>query len=385
MNSPKSNMGAAVICLAIIDCFAVHGNILMEQSFQIDSSMRFDEAVQTSLLLSPLTRECMEDETATNALFLRSSGEDVKNKTASISDAWNEIQTEWAELRAWRTNATNSTIDKTTLSSMEHEVYSAFEDWDIEHAANTNQDMLCWAISFHPRDPMPFVREIYERTRPNLNTHALDWHRSPLYEAVLDNEIDVVRYLVEQGADVNFEGDPWHDATYPIEGAARHDRLEIARFLLENGADVNITSVDESNAVTESVRHHHPEMLAFLLERGGMVATNSIKPTFKDAERSWWNPEVEKKKYLSCLRLLVEHGLPVNYPDGPKADLHTPLTWCVYRDYPECVEYLLSIGADPGIFLPDWPASKDPRGSAFAIARQFARTNCLEILERHQP
>ena len=52
---------------------------------------------------------------------------------------------------------------------------------------------------------------------------------------------------------------------------------------------------------------------------------------------------------------------------------------------PDEVAYLLSAGADPGVFLPQWTAADDPRGAAFAIARQFSRTNCLAALERHTP
>lgn len=252
-------------------------------------------------------------------------------------------------------------------------------------STTTNLDVLCRAID--TRDPMPEVRRIVEEGSLNLNARSTNLG-SPLYAAAFHGHLDVVRYLVEKGADPNYEGTLKRNASFPIAVAARHDRRDIARFLLESGADVNRMGDDESNAVSEAARHLHPEMLALLFEHGGAVVTNTIRPAYQDAMWSWTEPlqpGEKQDRYLACLRLLVEHGLPVNEPDGPRAMRHTPLTWCVFRDCPSGVEYLLSIGADPGIFLPDWPASKDHRGSAFAIARHFARTNCLEILERHQP
>ena len=257
-------------------------------------------------------------------------------------------------------------------------------------------DALVIAIGTLP-DPLPDARRILDRGGIDLNRYASRARTStPLHEAVRRGRPETVRLLVERGADVNFPGSLCEGrSSYPIETAARAGHLEIARFLLDSGAEVDKSSDNAMNATVEAARFLHPDLLALLFERGGTIATNALppwcsedapgNPSFCDAR--WPEPLTpdEKERHLACLRLLVEHGLPLDRPAGRYERRHTPLTWCVLRDCPDDVAYLLSAGADPGVFLPQWTAADDPRGAAFAIARQFARTNCLAVLERHTP
>jgi len=61
---------------------------------------------------------------------------------------------------------------------------------------------------------------------------------TPLHLAVLAGQREVVRYLVEQGADLNAKAKDAHGGT-PLHWAAALGRIEMARLLIEAGAGVN--------------------------------------------------------------------------------------------------------------------------------------------------
>lgn len=76
---------------------------------------------------------------------------------------------------------------------------------------------------------------------------------------------DVVRYLVEHGADTEAR-DPAGDTALLI--AVRNGNLRLARHLVDNGADVNVRDADGQSALHLAVQRQEPEV-ASLLRRYG--------------------------------------------------------------------------------------------------------------------
>ncbi|MDA1192178.1 MAG: sigma-70 family RNA polymerase sigma factor [Candidatus Poribacteria bacterium] len=100
-----------------------------------------------------------------------------------------------------------------------------------------------------------------ERTRENILYQAFSF-------ACLNGRLEVARYLLERGADVNAMAPP--DG-----GTALHDltindaRLPMVRFLLENGADVNARDPRFNATPLGWARHHGSERIAALLIEHG--------------------------------------------------------------------------------------------------------------------
>ncbi len=89
---------------------------------------------------------------------------------------------------------------------------------------------------------------------------------SALAFACQNEHEDIVRYLVEQGADVNAPGDM--DRTPLMAAASNGCHLEILRFLVEHGANVNARGELGWTALIWAAREGCIECVKYLLSQG---------------------------------------------------------------------------------------------------------------------
>ena len=85
--------------------------------------------------------------------------------------------------------------------------------------------------------------------------------------AAWEGQTDVVRYLVEQGADVNAKTDK--GGWTALHGAAEYGHLAVVRYLVEQGADVNAKNSADWTALAGAVSGGHTEVAAYLKSVGG--------------------------------------------------------------------------------------------------------------------
>lgn len=91
--------------------------------------------------------------------------------------------------------------------------------------------------------------------------------RSSLHRACIDNKLDRVRSLIEQGADVNAKDN--QDAT-PLHFACALGHVDIVKHLIEQGAIVNILGSKHDNTpLHEASRNGHYDTVCFLIESAG--------------------------------------------------------------------------------------------------------------------
>ncbi len=60
--------------------------------------------------------------------------------------------------------------------------------------------------------------------------------RPPLHVACYDGKLDVLRFLIDRGSDIN---SPNEEGFIPLHLASRYGHVEAARLLLDRGSDVN--------------------------------------------------------------------------------------------------------------------------------------------------
>jgi ankyrin repeat protein len=83
---------------------------------------------------------------------------------------------------------------------------------------------------------------------------------------------EVARYLVLKGANVNLSSNNGFNV-FPIHSAAAGNYTEIVRMLIENGAQVNVKQQAGSTPLHSAAQNGNLEMLILLLENGAEVNT----------------------------------------------------------------------------------------------------------------
>jgi len=183
---------------------------------------------------------------------------------------------------------------------------------------------------------------------------------TPLYYAVDSNNMDLVRLLVEAGADVNAGSWP------PLFGAVDKNNTAIAEYLIDHGANINLYPLggslegwgplQETAVISNSI-----EMAKLLIAKGGDI-NSEIYPALNSAI-------YEKRKDLA--ELLIQRGADVNTIDKWG---HTPLYFALVRyDDLDIMNILIANGAEVDI--------KHPGGETVLMsAAKAGRTEAVKLL-----
>lgn len=142
----------------------------------------------------------------------------------------------------------------------------------------------------------------------NVNTNKI----SPLLTATYigNRTLDIVKFLVEHGADVNVRN---KDGDTPLYNAfCNSDGIEMVKFLVEHGADVN--AVDNLNGETpifnaprwiDEAHTHMLDKFTYLIEHGADI-------NFKNKHGETPLMIAAKRNKISISKILIEHGADIN-------------------------------------------------------------------------
>lgn len=113
---------------------------------------------------------------------------------------------------------------------------------------------------------------------------------TPLVGAVLRGDLDIIRLLLESGADPNTSyedmGTPLVNAITPIAPPDNRNKIAIIELLLEFGADINLPSTETGDtALHQAVCARDKQLLMFLLEHGARYGARNCNRTEVDVAR----------------------------------------------------------------------------------------------------
>ena len=157
---------------------------------------------------------------------------------------------------------------------------------------------------------------------------------SVLHYAAKFGSLEIVKYLVEHGADVNCKNKRNKSV---LHNAAKSGSLEIVKYLVEHGADVNNKNEKNKSVLHNAAKSGSLEMVKYLVEYGADVT----------CETKWENISVlhhaAESDSLEIVKYLVEHGADVNNKDkGGGSVLHN----AAKSGSLQIVKYLVEHGAD---------------------------------------
>ena len=104
-----------------------------------------------------------------------------------------------------------------------------------------------------------------------------------LIKAILNGHLEVVRYLIEHGADIHAQNDS------ALRWASHNGHLEVVKHLVEHGADVH---AEDDHALRLASEHGHLDIVKYLTEHGADVHAEN-DDALKEA-REWGHLEVVK-------------------------------------------------------------------------------------------
>ena len=124
---------------------------------------------------------------------------------------------------------------------------------------------------------------------------------SPLYYASSRNHPNIIKLLLEAGADVN--GVMEHNGDTPVIVASENDSAEALEYLIEQGADINQTNNNGDTALFCASRYNTKETLAVvkLLHKNGC--------DIRKCNKNGWNPVMWASKHgnYRILGYLLQH------------------------------------------------------------------------------
>ena len=158
---------------------------------------------------------------------------------------------EWWKLRdAFQTAAHDGDVEE--LKNIHAEYPEAGATW----TGGLFGTGLYWAAQEGKLDTVKFlVEECGAKLGPQNNDGL-----SPLVAAATDGHTDVVKYLLDQGADVDERGMRIHSWYTALHWAAYGGHAETVKCLLDHGADSSLKNSDGKTARQIALQQRHPEV-----------------------------------------------------------------------------------------------------------------------------
>lgn len=136
----------------------------------------------------------------------------------------------------------------------------------LEAGATTNGDIINDAILSADLTP-EIVQAIIDFS---ADVNAIDSTvvgRTPLMRAAEIGNLELGRYLIENGADIHLV-DNFNDPA--VNYAAFYGQLEFVQMLVDKGADINLVGFNNATALAHARGEGHQEVVAYLESIGGI-------------------------------------------------------------------------------------------------------------------
>jgi ankyrin repeat protein len=190
---------------------------------------------------------------------------------------------------------------------------------------------------------------------------------SALAAAVGRGETEMVKYLVQQGADVNLLLQTG-DYGSALAAAAWWGETEIVKYLVEQGADVNLPlQTGDYGSALAAAAWRNTEMVKYLVEQGANI--NLLLQT-----GDYGSALAAALDNTKTFKYLIEQGADVNLP-LQTGDYGSVLAAAAWAGKAKTVNYLIEQGANVNLLL-----QTGDYGSALAAAARWGETEMVKYL-----
>ncbi|XP_054710914.1 ankyrin repeat domain-containing protein 17-like [Uloborus diversus] len=168
----------------------------------------------------------------------------------------------------------------------------------------------------------------------SINTHSNEFKESALTLACYKGHLEMVRFLLEAGADREHKTDEMHTA---LMEASMDGHVEVARLLLDSGAQVNMPADSFESPLTLAACGGHVELAMLLLDRGANI---------EEVNDEGYTPlmEAAREGHEEMVALLLSQGADINAQTEETQE--TALTLACCGGFLEVSDFLIKAGAD---------------------------------------
>jgi cytohesin len=194
--------------------------------------------------------------------------------------------------------------------------------------------------------------------------------QTPLFAAVYGDHIDIARFLIAKGANVNAKD---MAGQTPLHVVCVHGKRNMVELLIAEGADVNARDYGGCTPLHRMFTIGRQRMdIAELLIAKGADVNAKLPHTDSMGELTPLHYAV-KSGDARIVRLFIEKGADIN---APKTDGQTPLYIACECGHKDVVELLLAKGADLNV-------EDNKRQTALSLAKKQGHDEIVELLRRH--
>ena len=184
------------------------------------------------------------------------------------------------------------------------------------------------------------------------------WHRTPLMYAAGEGRFDVVKYLINHGADVSKTNEQT-----ALHYAIENGHLKVVELLLSKGAGIDVEDKWCCTPLMLAARTGHSDILLYLINQGvDLNKTNVHKQTALHHASEYGR--------LKVVELLLSKGAGIDVEDKW---CHTPLTLAAERGRSDILLCLMKKGADLN-------KTNVHKRTALHYASEYGRLEVVELL-----
>jgi len=166
---------------------------------------------------------------------------------------------------------------------------------------------------------------------------------TPLYKAAGEGRTDIVKYLIEKGANVNFRGKEWGKT--PLSEAASRGFDDVVDVLLKAGADPKARDRNGYTAFATAALGGQFDLAEALLKYSDVNGTDSYGNT--------WLMAATTTGEIEAIRWLVGKGADINKVSQLEHGGRTALIDAAEVGAVESARTLLELGANPHLRMKD--------------------------------
>lgn len=234
--------------------------------------------------------------------------------------------------RFWHIQPITNTQPQETLNEPFDEIHLIQQTIENEKRYKLNNELFNAAANGRHKEIMKLINiginaHLYEG--PKIKPYDRE-HNTPLHLSALNGYLEIVKYLVKNGANVDSKN---RKNQAPLHSAVHNAHRDIIEYLVTSGADLNAIDDEGDTPLAWAAYKGQTEVAGLLVKLGANIhAKNKIGNT-----PLHWAAE---KGYLDIVELLISHhaNLRLKNIEG-----QIPLILAVQNGHIDTVKYILSM------------------------------------------